>query len=92
MKKIVSILSGVGLIALWGALYVGGAAGRQDQGGEDQDANPQQIQKPSYDYMSQYLSRSTRPLGLNLDPLAREILGQKAAKWAARAGVRHVLD
>jgi hypothetical protein len=92
MKKTASFLAGVGLLGLLGALFVAGTAGGQDLAGEDQDANPQQIQKPTYDYMSQYLSRSTRPLGLNLDPLAREILGQKAAKWAIRAGVRHVLD
>ncbi len=92
MKKTTPFLAGAALIGLLGALFVAGTAGGQDLAGEDQDANPQQIQKPTYDYMSQYLSRSTRPLGLNLDPLAREILGQKAAKWAIRAGVRHALD
>jgi hypothetical protein len=58
-----------------------------------QDDPPQQeVQKPAYDYMSTYLSRSTNPLGLKEDPAARRMLGQGAVAWAIRAGSRHVLD
>jgi len=91
MKKAVSLLAGLGLLVAI-ALVVAAAARPRVQVSESQVTDPQQIQKPTYDYMSNYLSRSTRPLGLNVDPLAMEILNQKAAKWAVRAGVRHVLD
>lgn len=57
-----------------------------------QDAGSQEIQKPKYDYMSTFLSRSTRPLGLKEDPALRKLLNQGAVKWAIRAGSRHVLD
>ncbi|OGD11552.1 MAG: hypothetical protein A2W20_04710 [Candidatus Aminicenantes bacterium RBG_16_66_30] len=57
-----------------------------------QDPPPQEVQKPSYDYMSGLLSRNTRPLGLKEDPAARRMLGQGPVAWAIRAGSRHVLD
>lgn len=53
---------------------------------------PRDVQKPSYDYMDGFLSRSARPLGLKDDPAARRMLGQGAVPWAVRAGTRHVLD
>ena len=53
---------------------------------------PQEVQKPNYDYMSTFLSRSTHPLGLKEDPAARRMLGQGPVAWAIRAGSRHVLD
>jgi hypothetical protein len=55
---------------------------------------PQEIpvQKPRYDYMDGVLSRSTSPLGLKEDLLARELLQQSRTKWAVRAGLRHVFD
>jgi len=56
------------------------------------DPPPQEVQKPSYDYMSGLLSRNTRPLGLKEDPAARRMLGQGPVAWAIRAGSRHVLD
>jgi hypothetical protein len=92
MKKPISLRAGAGLALLLGILFSAGAAVGRLQVPEEQETNPQQIQKPTYDYMSNYLSRSTRPLGLNVDPLAKEILSQKSAKWAVRAGARHVLD
>jgi hypothetical protein len=57
-----------------------------------QDPPPQEVQKPSYDYMSTFLSRSTHPLGLKEDPAARRMLSQGPVAWAIRAGARHVLD
>lgn len=53
---------------------------------------PRDVQKPSYDYMDGFLSRSARPLGLKDDPAARRMLGQGPVPWAIRAGTRHVLD
>lgn len=53
---------------------------------------PQDIQKPSYDYMSGILSRSTSPLGFRADPAIRRMLGQGSVPWAIRAGSRHILD
>jgi hypothetical protein len=57
-----------------------------------QESPTQEVQKPSYDYMSTFLSRSTHPLGLKEDPAARRMLGQGSVPWAIRAGSRHVLD
>lgn len=57
-----------------------------------QEPPPQKVQKPSYDYMDNFLSRSTHPLGLKDDPAARRMLSQGPVAWAIRAGSRHVLD
>jgi len=57
-----------------------------------QEPPPQDVQKPNYDYMSTFLSRSTRPLGLREDPAVRRMLGQGSVPWAIRAGTRHILD
>jgi hypothetical protein len=74
-------------------LALGPAAARTRPQAASQDEPPQQeVQKPAYDYMSTYLSRSTNPLGLKEDPAARRMLGQGAVAWAIRAGSRHVLD
>jgi len=68
-------------------------AARTGSQATSQDDPPQQeVQKPAYDYMSTYLSRSTNPLGLKEDPAARRMLNQGAVAWAIRAGSRHVLD
>ena len=53
---------------------------------------PQETQKPNYDYMSTFRSRSTRPLGLKEDPALRRMLEQGAVRWAVRAGARQVMD
>lgn len=55
-------------------------------------ASPQEVQKPKYDYMNRFFSRSTQPLGLKEDPALKKLLGQGAAKWSVRAGSRHALD
>ncbi len=50
------------------------------------------VAKPPSDYMSTFLSRSTRPLGLKEDVLARKLLQQRPTKWVVRAGLRHILN
>lgn len=55
-------------------------------------AHPQSVKKPKYDYMSTFLSRNTKPLGLKEDPALKRFLMQPTIKWAIRAGGRHMLD
>ena len=55
-------------------------------------APPQETQKPNYDYMNNFRSRSTRPLGLKEDPAMKRMLEQGVLRWAVRAGVRQVMD
>lgn len=57
-----------------------------------QEPPPREVQKPSYNYMDSFLSRSANPLGLKDDPAARRMLGQGPVAWAVRAGSRHILD
>jgi len=56
--------------------------------------NPQNypVKKPRYDYMSTFLSRNTKPLGLKEDLALKKLLNQHPIKWAIRAGERHILD
>jgi hypothetical protein len=49
-------------------------------------------QKPTFDYMSTYLSRNTKPLGLEEDKEIKELKRQPAIKWAIRANIRHSLQ
>lgn len=53
---------------------------------------PQEVQKPRLDYMSTFLSRTTAPLGLKEDQETTQLLRQSKAKWAVRAGYRHILN
>jgi len=57
-------------------------------------ASPQDTtgQKPKYDYISTFLSRNTKPLGLKEDLIMKKLLKQPRAIWAIRAGLRHILD
>lgn len=55
-------------------------------------ASPQEVKKPKYDYMSTFLSRNTKPLGLKKDPELEMLLKQPTIKWAIRAGKKHILD
>jgi len=55
-------------------------------------ANPQIVKKPKYDYMSTFLSRSTKPLGLKENLALKKYLNQPSIKWAIRAGQRHILN
>ncbi len=54
-----------------------------------QDVPPK---KPKYDYMSTFLNRNTKPLGLKTDPELEKMLKQYSIKWAIRAGSKHVLN
>jgi hypothetical protein len=91
MTKTRRALSGLLAAAVFGLLLIPQAMrpGAQTAG---QEPPPREVQKPSYDYMSGFLSRSTRPLGLKEDPSVRRMLGQGPVAWAIRAGARHVLD
>ena len=53
---------------------------------------PQSTQKPKYDYMSSFLSRNTKPLGLKDNAPLRKFLNQPSINWALRAGGRHILN
>ena len=82
----------------WGAgiavvvLFLAPLAARPGSQTAGQEPPPREVQKPSYDYMSGFLSRSAHPLGLKDDPVARRIMSQGPVAWAIRAGSRHVLD
>lgn len=49
-------------------------------------------QKPKYDYMSTFLSRNTKPLGLKEDKTLQKLLKQPSFVWAIRSGAKHILD
>jgi len=53
---------------------------------------PQRVKKPKYDYMSTFLSRNTKPLGLKENPVLKKYMNQPTIKWAIRAGERHILN
>jgi hypothetical protein len=74
------------------ALGLLAAPARPDPRLLSQEQPPRQVQKPSYDYMSGFLSRNTHPLGLKDDPVTRRMLSQGPVAWAIRSGSRHVLD
>jgi len=84
-KAVRGIIAGA---ALFAALSVQGpSAGMAGAPAQEVPA-----QKPKYDYMSTFLSRSTKPLGLKEDLISRKLLKQPAVKWALRAGVRQILN
>ena len=91
MTKAKRAFSG-GLAAIAFSLLLGPQAGSPGPQTAAQEPPPREVQKPSYDYMSGFLSRSTHPLGLKDDPAVRRMLGQGPVAWAIRAGSRHVLD
>jgi hypothetical protein len=86
-RALMGALAGAFLIMTMGPAEV-----RPGAQASSQEPPPQEVQKPSYDYMSNYLSRSTHALGLKEDPATRRMLGQGPLPWAIRAGSRHVLD
>jgi hypothetical protein len=75
------------------ALVLLAAAGTAQTGPSPAAQEPpsQDIQRPSFDYMSTFF-RGTDPLGIKEDPAARRILNQGPVPWAVRAGSRHILD
>jgi hypothetical protein len=50
------------------------------------------VKKPKDDYMSTFLSRNTKPLGLKKDATLQKLLKQPSIKWAIRAGKKHILN
>ncbi len=50
------------------------------------------VNKPKYDYMSTFLSRNTKPLGLKEDLVLKKLLREPSIKWAIRSAARHILD
>jgi len=82
----------IGLAGAVFGLLLGPQAMRPGPQATGQEPPPREVQKPSYDYMDGFLSRSTRPLGLKDDPAVRRMLGQGPVAWAIRSGSRHVLD
>jgi hypothetical protein len=91
VKKAFVLLSGILALAASQAI-VKPSPVRPLWASSGEQAAPQEIQKPKYDYMSTFLSRSTQPLGLKEDPAVKKLLSQGAVRWAIRAGSRHVLD
>ena len=86
MKRAAAFASGLLLLAGLAAVLRPAPASRELQ------APPQETQKPNYDYMNTFRSRSTRPLGLTEDPAMKRMLDQGAVRWAVRAGARQVMD
>lgn len=91
VTKAKRILSGALAAAALG-LLAGARPASPDPQALAQEPPPREVRKPTYDYMSGFLSRSTHPLGLKDDPAARRMLGQGPVAWAVRSGSRHVLD
>lgn len=50
------------------------------------------VKKPQYDYMSTFLARNTKPLGLKIDLSVQKLLKQSTIKWAFRSEERHILE
>lgn len=86
-KALSGALAGAALVLLFGS-----RAASPGPVPSAQEPPPQEVQKPNYDYMSTFLSRSTNPLGIKVDPAARRVLNQGPVPWAVRAGSRHILD
>ena len=91
VRRVAVILPGLLFLAVLSVILRLGLA-RSLWASPSRQAASQEVQKPKYDYMSGFLSRSTQPLGLKENPAMKEMLAQGPVKWALRAGSRHVLD
>jgi hypothetical protein len=91
VKKTAFLLTGMASVAAF-ALVLRLVSPLPMRASTGQETGGQEVQKPKYDYMNGFLSRSTRPLGLREDPDLRKLLNQGAVKWAIRAGSRQILD
>lgn len=60
--------------------------------GKNPQNSPQSTKKPREDYMSSFLLRNAKPLGLKDDAVLRKFLNQPSIKWAMRSGSRHILN
>ncbi len=56
-------------------------------------SGPQEFpaKKPKTDYMSSFLLRNTKPLGLKEDQALKELLQQPSMFWAVRTGTQNIL-
>jgi hypothetical protein len=56
-------------------------------------SSPQEFpaKKPKTDYMSSFLLRNTKPLGLKEDQALKDLLQQPSMFWAVRTGTQHIL-
>ncbi len=91
MTRAKKVLSGALAVAALGLIAWTQTANPQPQPAA-QEPPPREYQKPSNDYMTGFLSRSSHPLGLKEDPAVRRMLNQGSVAWAVRSGSRHVLD
>ena len=80
------------LVLLWGSGQTPPAKTEPEPVPPEPEPQEIPVQKPRYDYMDGVLSRSTSPLGLKEDILARALLQQSRTMWAVRAGLRHVFN
>jgi hypothetical protein len=62
-----------------------------DKKHEEQQKNVPR-EKPTYDYMSTYLSRNAKPLGLKENLALKELLNQSNIKWVIRSSSKHILE
>lgn len=92
VKGSTRVFAGAAAGLVFGLLFAPGVMRTGTQTAGQETPPPREVQKPSYDYMSGFLSRTTHPLGLKDDPAARRMLGQGPVAWAIRSGSRHVLD
>ncbi len=60
--------------------------------GNNPEKAPQSTKKPREDYMSSFLLRNAKPLGLKDNAILRKFLNQSSIKWAMRSGGRHILN
>jgi hypothetical protein len=91
VKRTTRAVSGALAGAVFG-LFLAAPAVRPGPPQSAQEAPPQKVRQPSYDYMSSFMSNRTNPLGLKEDRVVRRMLGQGSVPWAIRAGSRHILD
>jgi hypothetical protein len=95
LKKVKNKILSVAVLFLFLSLFLSSPRAKSSQvSAKNMLSNPQEspIKKPRYDYMSTFLSRNTKPLGLKEDLLSKKLLSQPLIKWAIRAGERHILD
>jgi hypothetical protein len=56
-----------------------------------QASSEPQVKKPRYDYMSTFLRRDTKPLGLTENPTLKRYMSQPSIKWVIRSAKKHIL-
>ncbi len=59
---------------------------------EKEALSPQEIKRQKYDYMSTFLSRNTKPLGLKEDETLINFLKEPTVKWVIRTSEKHILE